>query len=259
MSARSKISALAAAIPSIEPTRSRCMGPIDVITAICGLIHEQSSLISPGLYIPISAMRTSALSVRCSLIVLARPASLLYEAGEATTTASPARRSRTCCLVDVFPQLPVTAITTGDTLDSRISARRRKESSSRFSSGAITAAAMPTTAGTSAATSARAKPGPTSRPHSVATAAHAHALRADSRMRRRVKRRRGSPVMLIGHGNTAVHPAKANALNEATLVRPLAAAHRPTPSAATATVARPTFGGRTQTQRPANLMHEPAM
>ena len=62
--APSTISALALAMASSEPNRSRCTGPSAVNTLTVGRIQLTISAISPGPYVPISATNTSVPGVR---------------------------------------------------------------------------------------------------------------------------------------------------------------------------------------------------
>ncbi len=80
-----------------------------VMTATSGGIHEHNAAISPGPYVPISAMNTPVPGVRCSLMALANPISLLKLAGLATTSRRSRSSSRAYSFVVVLPYDPVTA------------------------------------------------------------------------------------------------------------------------------------------------------
>ena len=72
---------------SSDLNRSRCTGPIAVMTAMSGGHHVHSSAISPGPYVPISATNTSVPALRPSLTARASPARLLKLAGLARNGA----------------------------------------------------------------------------------------------------------------------------------------------------------------------------
>ena len=142
------ISSFAATMASSVLNRSRCTGPMAVITAIAGGHQRQRSAISPLAYVPISATKTSVPGASCSLTARARPARLLNEAGLATTVRDPVTRWVTCCLVEVFPKEPVIATTIGATCARRVCAAVMYGVTRRRSTGTRSAHAASTTSGT---------------------------------------------------------------------------------------------------------------
>ena len=98
------ISALVAAIASIEPSSSMWTGPTLVITPTSGSAIAQSSAIWPGPRIPISSTSTSVPSGAARL-ARGRPISVLKFSGLATTC--PGRSARQMSLTVVLPVDPV--------------------------------------------------------------------------------------------------------------------------------------------------------